>query len=93
MKTVNNVVLVKPFAEKGIIMTQSATGIAYVGNTSSLMKSTVLADGPNGIKTGDIIYVSGQSSKAPWTKLIYELWDGVTGILVPLEAVVLVESP
>ena len=93
MRTTDTRVLVKPFSEKGVIVSKTASGIPFVGNYDHLVKSEALADGPDDIKTGDIIYVAGTSVKAPWAKVAYDLGEGRVGILVPREHVVLIESP
>jgi hypothetical protein len=87
----DNRVLLEPFSEKGIIVSTTPAGIKFVGNYDSLVKTKALADGPDGIKAGDTIYVKGISVKAPWSKTAYPLGNGVVGVLAPREDVVLVE--
>ena len=92
MRTLYDVVLARSFDEKGIIVSKTTSGISFVGNYETLVHSVALADGPDGIKTGDIIYVKGTSVKAPWARLIFALADGQKGVLVPRLDVVLVEA-
>ena len=93
MRTLADLVLVKPFTEKGVIVSQTAAGIKFVGNYDHLVKSEALADSGADIKTGDIVYVSGTAVKAQWAKTVYELGLGRTGVLVPRQHVVLIDTP
>lgn len=92
MKTMDNRVLVRPLDEKGIIVSTTPGGIRFIGNYDHLVKSVALADGPDGIKEGDTIFVSGTSVKLPWAKTVFDLGDGRVGVLVPREYVILVEG-
>ncbi len=91
MRTLDNRVLLRPFDEKGVIISTTPGGIRFVGNYDHLVKSVALADGPDGIKTGDTVYCKGVSVRAPWAKAAYDLGNGTIGILAPREDVVLVE--
>lgn len=93
MRTLDNRVLVKPFSEKGVIVSTTAAGIKFVGNYDHLVKSQAIADGPDGIKAGDTIFVSGTAVKAQWARTAYDLGGGKVGVLVPREHVILVEAP
>jgi hypothetical protein len=91
MRTTDSRVLVKPFEERGVTVRKSDSGILSVTQYDTLAKTVALADGPYDIKAGDIIFASGTSVKAPWAKVSYDLGNGVLGILMPREAVVLIE--
>lgn len=93
MRTLSDKVLAKPFSEKGVIVSTTASGIKFVGNYDHLVKSEVIADGPDGIKAGDTIYVRGTAVKQDWARTAFDLGSGVVGVLVPREAVVIVDSP
>ncbi len=92
MRTIDTRVFVAPFPEKGVMQSKTASGIAYVGNYDHLVRSFALADGPQGIKTGDAIYVAGTAVRAPWAKQAFKVGD-VEGVLVPIEQVVLIDPP
>jgi hypothetical protein len=91
MRTMDNRVLVTPPTEKGVIISTTQGGIKFVGNYDTLVKTEAVADGPDGIKAGDAIFISGTSVKQPWAKVVYDVGHGKTGVLVPREAVILVE--
>jgi hypothetical protein len=91
MRTISDSVLLVPLTEKGIIVSKTASGIPFVGNYDHLVKSVALADGPDGIRTGDTVYVSGTQVKQPWAKIAYDLGNGVVGVLAPRAAIVLVD--
>jgi len=92
MRTLDGRIMVEPFKETGIKASTSASGIRYIGNYDSLESSVAIADCPGAdIKKGDVVYVAGTSVKAPWAKLVFDLGAGVKGVLVPKEAVVLVD--
>jgi hypothetical protein len=92
MRTLDNRVLLRPFEEKGVIVSTTPGGIKFVGNYDHLVKSVALADGPDGIRAGDTVFVSGTSVKAPWAKCVYNLGELGTGVLAPRDAVILVET-
>lgn len=92
MRTTDKRVLAKPFSEKGIIISTTAGGIKFVGNYDHLVKSEVIADGPDGIKIGDTVYVQGTAIKQLWAKTIYDVGNGILGVLVPIEFIVLVDD-
>jgi hypothetical protein len=92
MRTVDGRVLAEPFSEKGTMVSTTASGVRYVGNYDHLLKTTALADGPEGIKTGDSIYCKGVSVRAPWAKS-FDLGLGRSAILIPLAEVVIVDTP
>lgn len=91
MKTIDGNIFAKPFDESGIIVNKTNSGLKYVGNYDTLIKTEVLADSAWGILEGDIVYVKGTSTKEHWAKTVYEI-NGVKGIFVPKDNVTLVES-
>ena len=91
MRTMNDKVFLKVFDEKGVIVSTTPSGVKFIGNYDSLVKSEAIADGPDGIKSGDTIYVRGVSVKSVWAKCTYRLADGTLGVLAPKEEVVLVD--
>lgn len=91
MRTVDGRVFARPFTEKGVIVSTTPSGIRFVGNYDHLVKTEALADGADDIKAGDTIYVTGTSVKQQWAKVAYDLGDGKVGVLIPREAIVLIE--
>lgn len=87
MRTLNGNILAVPFEEKGVMVSQNASGIKFVGNYDHLVKTRVLADGPEGIKAGDVIHVRGTSTKTDWARGIFQFGE-TKAILVPVTAIV-----
>ena len=91
VRSMNDQVMAVPFSEKGVIVGESPTGIRFVGNYDALVFTKALADGPENIKAGDVLFVKGTGVKQQWAKSIYDLGDGTKFILIPKSEVLLVK--
>ena len=92
MKTLNGTVCCTPYAFTGLQVEQRASGLKQMANYSVLTTLTALADGPEGIKSGDSILVDGRGVKQPWGISRFKLPDGTECIFVPISAIYGVES-
>jgi hypothetical protein len=86
----NDLVMTEPFETRGMQVGQTASGLAVSKSHTALTPLKVLADGPDGIRAGDIVYVPGTCSVQPWaTKGKMEL-EGTPCIFIPKSEVKLV---
>jgi hypothetical protein len=91
-RSLNNMVACEPFAKHGIQAKVAASGLVMAENYTTLTKLAVVADGPDGIKAGDFVFVSGRLNNHPWAKEVLEREDGKKFILVPIQHVAMVET-
>ena len=90
-RSLNNQVAVAPFPKHGIQPKVQLSGLVLAENYQILTPLMAVADGPDGIVTGDIVYLEGKLNNQPWAKAVLERPDGVKFILAPLLSVSMVE--
>jgi hypothetical protein len=93
LRSLNGNVATVPFSKHGLQAKVATSGLVLAENYTKLTPLRVVADGPDGIKTGDIAYVEGKFNNQPWAKAELEKPDGSKFILVPLIHVAMVERP
>ena len=91
MRTANNLVCCEIFPFTGIKTEKRESGLLQMANHSELVALRVLADGPDGIMSGDTVYVSGKDVKAPWAQVHYKIGDK-QGMFAPLSSIFMVQS-
>lgn len=94
--TINRKIICEPFsplAEKP----KEVQGFAFMEHKVKMISTTVLYNYENGmerdvcINQGNLIWVDGDHSKAPWALKIYEI-EGKKCIIVPYELIIMVQG-
>lgn len=94
MKSVNNNICAAPFTFSGVKLETRPSGLKAPANYTELVGLKVLASNAElGLKPGDIVYVVGTQVQAPWAKARYRLPSGEEAIMVPMSAILLIDSP
>ena len=92
MRSLNDTFACTVFPFTGNTTETRASGMKQMTTLTGLVSLMAVAEGPEGVKVGDRVYVAGKDVRAPWAQNKHKLPDGREFILVPKHAAVLIEA-